>query len=49
MNFLQMCVLVMLIYLCIYSIISRICKCLEHCATCKSFDKFHKSEQETQK
>lgn len=31
MNFLQIVVAVIILYLCIYALINRVCKCIEHC------------------
>lgn len=31
------------IYLCIYALISRICQCIEHCATARAYSKFREN------
>lgn len=31
------------IYLCVYALISRVCKCIEHCATARAYSKFHEN------
>ncbi len=36
MNFLQIVVAVIILYLCIYALINRVCKCIEHCASASS-------------
>lgn len=36
MSSFEICIIVFFIYLCVYSIISRICKCVEHCSNSKS-------------
>lgn len=40
MNFLQIVVAVIILYLCIYALINRVCKCIEHCATARAYSKF---------
>ena len=37
MNFLESVIIVILSYLCVYTLVDRICKAVEHCATAKSF------------
>lgn len=39
MNLLQFLIMFIVVYCCVYAIINRICKCIEHCATTKSFSK----------
>lgn len=39
MNAVAIALLTILVYICIYSLIDRICKCVEHCATAKGFSK----------
>lgn len=34
---LQLALFIVMIYICIYSIVNRICKCFEHCSTAKSY------------
>lgn len=31
------------IYLCIYTLIGRVCKCIEHCATARAYSKFREN------
>jgi hypothetical protein len=39
-NFGVLLVTTIIVYLCVYALINRICQCIEHCATAKSFDRF---------
>lgn len=32
-------ILIVLTYICVFGLVNRICKCVEHCATAKSFEK----------
>ena len=43
MNFLQIVVAVIILYLCIYALINRVCKCIEHCATARAYSKFREN------
>ena len=36
----QQALLIVLIFICTYTLIDRICKCIEHCATAKAYGKF---------
>ena len=47
MNGFEICIVVFFIYLCVYSIVGRICKCVEHCATSKSLAQFLVNHQDT--
>ncbi|MBS4930279.1 MAG: hypothetical protein KH020_02940 [Clostridiales bacterium] len=29
-----------ILYMCVYTLVSRICQCIEHCATARAFSKF---------
>lgn len=40
MTFVQALIGFIVIYLCMYALISRICQCIEHCATAKAYSKF---------
>ena len=40
MESLKIFLLIMLVYLCIYGVANSICRCSEHCATAKSYEKF---------
>lgn len=31
------------VYLCIYSLINRVCQCIEHCATARAYSKFREN------
>lgn len=31
------------VYLCVYALINRICKCIEHCATARAYSKFREN------
>lgn len=47
MSSFEICIVVFFVYLCVYSIISRICKCAEHCSTAKSLAQFLVNNQWT--
>lgn len=46
MNYFAIGLLTIITYICIYSIINRICTCIEKSALAKTFDEFLKSESE---
>ncbi len=37
MTFVQALIAFIVVYLCVYALISRICQCIEHCATAKAY------------
>lgn len=39
----QQALLIVIIFICTYTLIDRICKCIEHCATVRAFGKFQKN------
>lgn len=41
MTLVQYMLILFAIYLCVYALISRVCKCIEHCATARAYSKFH--------
>lgn len=43
MTFGQTIIAVTIVYLCVYALISRICKCVEHCATARAYSKFREN------
>lgn len=43
MNFLQYMIVFFILYLCICALISRVCKCIEHCATARAYSKFREN------
>lgn len=43
MTFIQCIVAFFILYLCIFALINRVCKCIEHCATAKAYGKFRES------
>lgn len=47
MNFLQIITAVIILYLCIYALINRICKCVEHCATARAYSEFRENDIRT--
>ncbi len=47
MNFLQIVAAVIILYLCIYALINRVCKCIEHCATARAYSKFRENDVQT--
>lgn len=36
----EFCVAALFVYLCLYGLVNRVCKCMEHCATAKAYGKF---------
>lgn len=40
MIFIQYVIAFLIVYLCVYSMINRVCQCIEHCATAKAYSKF---------
>lgn len=43
MIFIETLICILLGYLCVYALIARVCKCVEHCATARAFSKFRES------
>lgn len=43
MNFLQYMIAFLILYLCVYALINRVCKCIEHCATARAYSKFREN------
>ena len=39
----QQVLLIVLIFICTYTLIDRLCKCIEHCATAKAYSKFREN------
>lgn len=39
MTFIQMVIAFIIVYLCVYALIGRICQCIEHCATARAYSK----------
>lgn len=37
LNFFQVTLMIFLIYICLYSLVNRICKCIEYCAVGKAY------------
>ena len=40
MELFSFCLAVFFVYLCLYSLVNRIYKCIEHCATARSYGQF---------
>ena len=40
MELFEFCVAVLFVYLCLYGLVNRVCRCKEHCATAKAYGKF---------
>ncbi len=43
MTSLQYLIMFLVLYLCAYALIDRICKCIEYCATAKAYLKFREN------
>ena len=39
LNPLMLGIIILIAYVCVFSLVDRICKCVEHCANAKSFAK----------
>lgn len=49
MSMLQIGIMLVIGYLCLYSIVDRICKCVEECAKFKSYNEYIKNDTNTSK
>lgn len=43
MTFVQIVIAFLIIYICVYALISRVCQCIEHCATARAYSKFREN------
>lgn len=43
MTFGQALIAFVIVYLCVYALIGRICQCIEHCATARAYSKFREN------
>ncbi len=43
MTFVQIVIAFLIVYICVYTLINRVCQCIEHCATAKAYSKFRES------
>ena len=43
MSFLQYVIAFLILYLCMYALINRVCQCIEHCATARAYSKFREN------
>lgn len=43
MTFLQYLIVGLILYLCLYALINRLCQCIEHCATAKAYGKLQEA------
>lgn len=43
MTFLQYLIVGLILYLCLYALVNRLCICIEHCATAKAYGKFREA------
>lgn len=44
MIFIETLICILLAYICLYALISRICKCVEHCASAKWYAKLEEDK-----
>lgn len=44
MIFIETLICILLAYLCLYALISRVCKCIEHCASAKGYAKIEEEK-----
>ena len=40
MNYFNLAILTFIVYICVYTIINRICTCIEQCSIAKAYSKF---------
>lgn len=43
MSFLQCVIACLILYVCVYALINRVCQCVEHCATARAYSKFREN------
>lgn len=43
MSFVQYVIAFLILYLCMYALINRVCQCIEHCATARAYSKFREN------
>ena len=43
MTFVQIVIAFLIVYICVYAPINRVCQCIEHCATAKAYSKFREN------
>lgn len=51
-QFSQLLIFMIVVYICIYGVVSRICRSIEHCATARSYNKtleYQKSKEKDDK
>ena len=44
MTFWQMVKAFVVAYICVYTLIDRVCQCIEHCATARAYSKFREND-----
>lgn len=42
-TFMQLLILFIIIYVCVYALIDRVLKCIEHCATARAYSRFREA------
>lgn len=43
MSFLQYVIAFLILYICMYALINRVCQCIEHCTTARAYSKFREN------
>ena len=43
MNFVQYMLSFLVLHICVYALINRVCQCVEHCATARAYSKFREN------
>lgn len=43
MSFLQYVIAFLILYICMYALINRVCQCIEHCAAARAYSKFREN------
>ena len=47
LNSVEIAVITFIVYICIFAIVNRICKCVEHCATARTYSKAVEATKQT--
>lgn len=42
-TFMQLLILFTIVYICVFALIDRVLKCIEHCATARAYSKFRET------
>lgn len=45
LDFLQVMLVILLVYICVYALVNRVCKCIEYCAVGKAVTELSQNKQ----